>query len=267
MNTNPHQSLLDIPKDILFKVIEVCELDLLYSMYLVNKLFQQIIKDMKLLPPLWICSVKDPDMCKDSWENLESSTKDFLSHQKFLQEIKHCKLGFLTHEELLYLFDNPQLISMDFLSHHKIHEELLYLFNNPRLISMVNMLEIDTYILRFGYGYQPILEKALQFPNITMLSLVDIIITSRNFSKICSKSPTLQYLNLRDGILSSLMDFSTCSFVNFSLDNMNCKSGTYIRMPHCLKKCDLSCYLVEGGLLPNSFIKFQMSHCKDLKTL
>jgi hypothetical protein len=123
------QSNINLPvllKEIWSKIIEVCELDSLYPMYLVNKLFQQIIEDMKLLPPLCICSLRDLDMCEDSWENLESYTKDLLSHHKVLQEIKHYKLGFLTYAE-------PQ-----------------ELFNNSQLNSMINMLEIE-YILSSRY--------------------------------------------------------------------------------------------------------------------
>jgi hypothetical protein len=247
MNTNSHQSLPDVHKDIWFEILKVCEPDLLYSMYLVNKLFQQIIEDMELLPPLWICSMKHSDICEYILENPESFAEfanDFLSHHKLLPRTKHYKLDFLTYIDLLELFKNTQLSSM------------------------INMLEIDiSTMLCVGYDYQSILEKVLQFPNITMLSLVNATVISRDFPEICSKNHFLRYLNLCSGIWSSFLNFSTCSFVNFSLDNMNCKSGTYIRMPHCLKKCDLSCYLVEGGLLPNSFIKFQMSHCKDLKTL
>jgi hypothetical protein len=243
MNTNPHQSLLDVPKDILFKVIEVCEPDSLYSMYLVNKSFQQIIEDMKLLS-LFIYSVKDSDMCRDSWKDPESSIKDFLSHHhKFLQEIKHYKLRFLTHQEVL-----------------------LYAFNYPQLISMINMLEIYVNICYPDRSLQ-ILEQVHRFPNITMLSLVNIFITSVNFSKICFKSTTLRYLKLRDGILSSRMDFSLYSFVKFSLENMNCQNETSIIMPDCLKKCDLSCYQTMNELLSNCFTEFHMSHCKKLNTL
>jgi hypothetical protein len=79
-------------------------------------------------------------------------------------------------------------------------------------------------------------------------------------------------LKLRGGILSSsLIDFSTGSFVKFSLDNVDCENGTSIIMPNYLKKCDLSCYLSHHvkmvGPLSNIIIKFQMSHCKELNTL
>jgi hypothetical protein len=245
MNNNSHESnvnLLDLPEEIWLEIIEVCELDSLYPIYCVNKLFRQIMKNMNLLP-LWICSVNNFSTCRSRQQNPESFTSNFLRHHKFLQKIKRYKLEFLTHEELL----NP--------------------FNNPQLISMINMLEIDTCILGSRYDYQPILEKALQLPNIIMLSLVNINITSGNFPRICSENQFLQYLRLRDGILSSFINFSTCSFVDFSLDNIYFESDTSIKMPHCLKKCDLNCYLIEKGLLPNSFIKFQMSHCKELKTL
>jgi hypothetical protein len=242
MNTNPHQSLLDVPKDILFKVIEVCEPDSLYSMYLVNKSFQQIIEDMKLLL-FRICSVKDPTTCNNSRRNLESFTNDFLGHHKFLQGIKHYKIEFWTYTELQERFNNPQL--------------------SP----MINLLEIDTNIFRPIYNYRSMLEKVLCLPKIRMLSLINVTTIPRKFAQICSKNTFWRYLKLRDGTLSLFMDFSTCSFVNFSLDNMNCKSGTYIKMPHCLKECDLSCYLMEVELLSNYSIKFQMSHCKDLKTL
>jgi hypothetical protein len=239
------QSNVNFPvllSEIWFKIIEICELDSLYSMYCVSKLFQQIIEITNLLL-FWICLVDDPDMCEFRRKNRKSSTNNFLCHHKFLQRIKHYKLEFLTHEELLYLFDNPQLISM------------------------INMLEINTCIIGSRYDYQPILKKALQFSKITTLSLVNTII-SRNFPEIFSKNHSLQKLNFRNGILpSSSMDFSTCSFVEFSLDNMDCKSGTSIKMPDCLKECDLSCYLIEIGLLPDSFIEFQMSHCKKLNTL
>jgi hypothetical protein len=247
MNTNSHQSLPDIHKDIWFEILKVCEPDLLYSMYLVNKLFQQIIEDMELLPPLWICSMEIPSICKYILENPESFAEfanDFLSHHKLLPRTKHYKLDFLTYIDLLELFKNTQLSSM------------------------INMLEIDILtMLCIGYDYQSILEKVLQFPNITMLSLVNATKISRDFPEIYSKNTFLRYLKLRDGILSSFMDFGTCSFVNFSLDHMYFKSGTYIKMPHCLKKCDLMCHLMELELLPNSFIEFQMSHCKELETL
>jgi hypothetical protein len=232
-----------LPKEIWFKILEICEFDSLYPMYWVNKLFQRRIEDKQLPFPFRICSVNSSIICEDSLKNLESSTKDFLSHHKFLRRIKHYKLEFLTHLEFKVLFDNPQLRFM------------------------INMLEIDTDILHSGYGYQLPLERALQFPNVTMLSLVNARIISGNFTEICSKSHILRYLKLCDGILSSFMDFGTCSFVNFSLDHMYFKSDTYIKMPHCLKKCDLNCCLIEKGLLPNSSIEFQMSHCKELKTL
>jgi hypothetical protein len=192
---------------------------------------------MNLLPPRLIYSVKIFTMWEKSWENLENSTKDFLSHHKFLQETKHYELEFLTYTEL------PKL------------------FNNLQLSPMINMLEID-----FEYDYRPILESVLYPPNITILSLVRLTTIPENFSRICSKN-SLRYLKLRNGVLSSSMDFSTCSFVNFRLDSMGCESDTSIKMPHCLKKCDLSCYLMEEELLSNYFIEIQMSHCKELKTL
>jgi hypothetical protein len=244
-----HQSnvnFTDLPEDIWLEIIKVCEPKLLYSMYLVNKLFQQIIEDMNLLPPRLICSAKNLTMCKKSWENLENSTKDFLSHHKFLQETKHYELKFLTHEDLF-----------------------LNSFNKT-LSSMINMLEIDTNINGSGSNYQSILESVFYLPNITVLSLAHLTTIPENISMICSKN-SLRYLKLRDGILYSFMDFSTCSFVNFSLDNMYCKNGTSIKMPHCLKKCDLSCYLSHHmkvvGPDSNIFVQFQMSHCKELKTL
>jgi hypothetical protein len=243
---NPHQSnvnLPGLPEEIWFEIIEVCELDSLYSMYLVNKLFQQRMKNMNLLP-LWIFSVSNSFTCEINRENLERFTINFLGHHKFLQWIKHHKLEFLTYSELDKLF------------------------NNQKLSSMINMLEIDiSYIVCSGYNYQSILEKVLHFPNITMLSLVRSRVIPRDFPEICSKNHFLQYLNLCDGILPLFMDFGTCSFVNFSLDNVSCKSGTSIKMPCCLKKCDLSCYQSHVGLLPNNSIEFQMSHCKELKTL
>jgi hypothetical protein len=242
MNTNSHQSLHDVHKDIWLEIIKVCEPDFLYSMYLVNKLFQQIIEDMNLLPPRLIYSAKTLTRCEESWENLENSTKYFLSQHKFLQETKHYELKFLTHEDLL-----------------------LNSFNKT-LSSMINMLEIDTYIISSGPNYQSILESVFYLPNITILSLAHLTIIPENISMVCSKN-SLRYLKLRNGILYSFMDFSTCSFVNFSLDDMGCKNGTSIKMPHCLKKCDLSCYLRKDELLPNYIIKFQMSHCKELKTL
>jgi hypothetical protein len=246
MSKNSHQSLPDVHKDIWFEILKVCEPDLLYSMYLVNKLFQQIIEDMELLPPLWICSMEIPSICKYILENPESFAefaKDFLSHHKLLPRTKHYKLAFLTYIDLLELFKNTQLSSM------------------------INMLEIDiSTMLCVGYDYQSILEKVLQFPNITMLSLVNATKISRDFPEIYSKN-TLRYLNIHNGIWSSFLNFSTCSFVDFSLDNMICKSGTSIKMPHCLKKCYLKCYLMEVELLSNYSIEFQMSHCKELETL
>jgi hypothetical protein len=248
MNTNSHQSLPDIHKDIWFKILKVCEPDLLYSMYLVNKLFQQIIEDMKLLPPLWICSMRHPDnICEyimEKSERFAELANDFLSHYKLLPRTKHYKLDFLTYIDFLRLFRNSQLSSM------------------------INMLEIDiSTMFCAGYDYQSIIEKVLQFPNITMLSLVNATVISRDFPEICSKNHFLRYLNLCSGIWSSFLNFSTCSFVNFSLDNMICKSGTSIKMPDCLKKCYLYCYLMEVELLSNSSIEFHMSHCKELKTL
>jgi hypothetical protein len=230
-------NLLNLPEEIWLEIIEVCELDSLYSMYLVNKLFQQRMKNMNLLP-LWTCSVSNSSTCKTNRENLEKFTNNFLSHHKFLQWIKHHKLEFLTYPELDKLFKNSQL--------------------SP----MINMLEID-----FKHVNWTILESVRYFPNITMLSFLNVLMISEKFPEICSKNHFLQYLNLRDGVLPLFMDFGTCSFVNFSLDNVTCINGTSIKMPHCLKKCDLSCYQMQIGLLLNSSIEFQMSHCKELKIL
>jgi hypothetical protein len=248
MSKNSHQSLPDVHKDIWFEILKVCEPNLLYSMYLVNKLFQQIIEDMELLPPFRIFSMMFPIRCEDSRQNLESSTTDFFNHHKLLQRTKHYELKFLTHEELMELF------------------------NNSKFSTMINMLEIDIpYIVYSQYNHQSIIEKVLQFPNITMLSLVGATLIPNDFLEACSKNPFLQYLNLRNGTWYSFMNFSKCSFVNLSLDNMNCINGTSIEMPCCLKKCYLNCSLycslVEAELPPNSSIKIQMSHCKELKTL
>jgi hypothetical protein len=240
-----HQSnvnLLNLPKEIWFKIIEICQLDSLYSMYLVNKLFQQRIKNMNLLPPLWIWLVMSHIMYKYILKNPKRTTKFFLSHHKFLQETKHYKLGFLTHEKFLNPFDSPQLISM------------------------INMLEIDVNIIHSPQSYQLIFEKVNRFPNIKILSFVNATILPRNLPELCSEIP-LRHLNLRDSILSSSMDFSTCSFVKLSLDNMNCRNGISIKMPDCLKKCDLSCYQTKIGLFSNCFVELQMSHCKKLNTL
>jgi hypothetical protein len=242
---NSHQSnvnFTDLPEDIWLEIIKICEPDSLYSMYLVNKLFQQRIKNKKLLP-LWICLVMEPEMFEDSWKNLESSTNNFLSHHKFLQKTKHYKLEFLTHEKFINHFNN---------SHQSI--------------SMINMLEIDTDIFHPLDSYPSILEQLHRFPNIKMLSLINLII-SENFLGSCFKNHSLRYLSFRDAILSSFIDFSTCSFVKFSLDNANCKNGTSITMPCCLKKCDLSCCLMDVVLSSNYTVKFQMSHCKKLNTL
>jgi hypothetical protein len=240
MNTNSHQSLHDVHKDTWFEIIKVCELDSLYSMYWVNKSFQQRIKNEKLLP-LWICLVMEPDMCEDSRQNLESSTKDFLSQYKFLPEAKHYKLEFL------------------------IHEEFLYPFNNSQLSPMINMLEINVNNIHSD-SYRLILEKVHHFRNIKMLSLKNAKI-SRNFPELCSKNHSLRCFNLSYSMLFSSIDFSTCSFVEFSLDNMHYKNGTSIKMPRCLKKCDLSCCQMKIRLNSNYIIKFQMSHCKKLNTL
>jgi hypothetical protein len=229
--------MTNLLKEIWFKILEVCELDSLYSMYLVNKLFQQRIKNMNLLP-LWIYSVSTSFTCKINRENPERFTNKFLRRHKFLQRIKNHKLEFLTHEKLLELFNNLQL--------------------SP----MINMLEIN-----FARDDRSILESVRYFPNITMLSFLYPPIISENFAEICSKNHFLRYLSLCDSLLPLFMDFNTCSFVNFSLNNMTCESGTSIKMPCCLKKCDLMCHLVEGKLFPNSSIEFQMSHCKELNTL
>jgi hypothetical protein len=231
-----------LPKEIWFKILEICELDSLYPMYWVNKLFQQIMKNMNLLP-LFICSVRDIDTCKYSREHLESSTKDFFSHHKSLQKIKHYKLGFLTPKELLYLFE-------------QLNESIF----------MINMLEICVNIF-YPDSFLQILEHVHRFPNITMLSLVNPITNDRKVPEICSKSTALQYLKLRDGILSSPMDFSRYSFVEFSLENMNCPDEISIIMPDCLEKCDLSCYQTMYGFVSNCLTEFHMSHCKKLNTL
>jgi hypothetical protein len=200
---NSPQSNVNLPdfpvllKEIWFKIIEICQLDSLYSMYLVNKLFQQRIKNKKLLPSR-IFLVMDSTTCEYGRQNLENSTNDFLSHHKLLQGTKRYELKFLTYAELDKLFNNPQL--------------------SP----MINMLEIDTNIFRPISHYGSRLERVLYIPKIRMLSLVNIISIPRDFTEICSKNTFWRYLSLRNGILSSFMDFSTCSFVKFSLDNVNC---------------------------------------------
>jgi hypothetical protein len=238
-----HQSdvnFSDLPEETWLEIIKVCEPDSLYAIYLVNKLFQQRIKNRELLP-FRICLVMEPEMCEYGRKNLENSTKDFLSHHKFLQKIKHYKLEFLTHEE--------------FLNH----------FNNPQLISMINMLEIGVNTF-YPDSYLSILEQVYRFPNIKMLSLINCIIPENSLES-CFKNHSLRYLSFRDGILSSFIDFSTCSFVKFSLEDANCLNGTSITMPRCLKKYDLSCGLIDVVSSSNYTVKFRMSHCKKLKTL
>jgi hypothetical protein len=240
-----HQSnvnFTDLPEDIWLEIIKICEPDSLYSIYLVNKLFQQRIKNKKLLP-FRICLVMDPTTCKYGRQNLENSTIDFLSHHKFLQKTNHYELKFLEYIE----FDKR--------------------FNNPQLNPMINMLEIDIKIFHPISEYRSRLERVFYIPKIRMLSLVNIETIPWKFTQIFSKNSFWRYLNLRNGILSSFMDFSTCSFVKFNLDNVNCQNDTYIKMPYCLKECDLNCYQTKVGILSNCFIKFQMSHCKELNTL
>jgi hypothetical protein len=239
-NNDSHQSNVNfpvLPKEIWFKILEICEFDSLYSMYWVNKLFQQIMKNMNLLP-LWTCVVSDSSTCKTNRENIKKFTNYFLRHHKLLKRIKNHIVEFRKYPELDKLFKNSQL--------------------SP----MINMLEID-----FKYDDWSMLESVRYFPNITMLSLLNTPIISKDFLEICSKNSFLRYLNLCCGELPLSMDFSTCSFVNFSLNNMNCEDETSIKMPCCLKKCYLKFDLREVDLLPNSSIEFQMSHCKELNTL
>jgi hypothetical protein len=240
-----HQSdvnFSDLPEATWLEIIKVCESDSLYSIYLVNKLFQQIIKNKELLP-FRICLVMDPTTCKYGRQNLENSTIDFLSHHKFLQKNKRYELKFLTYAE----FDKR--------------------FNNPQLNPMINMLEIDTDIFRPISDYGSILERVFYIPKLRILSLANIKTIPWNFTQIFSKNSFWQHLNICNGILSSFMDFSTCSFVKLSLDNINCRNGISIKMPHCLEECDLSCYQTKVGILSNCFTEFQMSHCKKLNTL
>jgi hypothetical protein len=257
MNNNSHQSnvklpnlpnvkLPDLPEEIWLKIIGFCELDSLCLIYLVSKTFQQRIKNKKPLP-FRIFSVILINS-KDSRENPKSSTNDFLSHHKFLQRTEHYKLEFLEYMKLLNL----------------LH------FRNPVFRSMINILEIDINIFYRGDNNASSLESILYYlPNVTMLSFVmnTTTIFHWSFPKTCSKSLFLQYLSLRNGILCLSMDFRTCSFVEFSLDNVTCKNYTSIIMPHCLKKCDLSCYQTKVGLNSNCIIELQMSNCKELKTL
>jgi hypothetical protein len=239
-----HQSnvnFTDLPEDIWLKIIKICEPDSLYAIYLVNKLFQQRIKNKKLLPSR-IFLVMDSTTCEYGRQNLKNSTIDFLSHHKFLQKTNHYELKFLEYAKFLELFKNLQL--------------------NP----MINMLEIGINIFHSPHNYRAILEQVHRFPNIKMLSLINLMI-SENILEPCFKNHSLRYLSFRDGTLSSFIDFSMCSFVKFSLDSANCLNGTSITMPRCLKKCDLSCYLMDIASLSNYTVKFQMSHCKELNTL
>jgi hypothetical protein len=245
-NNNSHQSnvnFTDLPEDIWLKIIKICEPDLLYSMYWVNKLLQQRIRNKKLLP-LCICLVLDPPYkwecnCKEP----ESCPKIFLCHHKLLQENKCYRLVFQTRRAFLNPFKHP-------------HESLF----------MINMLEIDTRIFRPRDSYRSISRAMHGFPNIEMLSLTNLMITEK-FSKLYFNNHSLRYLSLRGGILSSSMDFSTCSFVEFSLNNVGCKNRASITMPDCLEKCELCCYLIEVKVSLSYPVIFQMGHCKKLKKL
>jgi hypothetical protein len=236
LNTN----LLYIYKDGWFKIFLLCGICDRFSLCLVNKLFRKIIADNKLLH-LEIFCVNPSYFCEGNWESPESNPGNFLDFREVLQEVKSYKLNYLTAKELLELCSNPPL--------------------NP----MINALELSG--LEMDNISQLLLEKALNSLNITLFSLANGLKIPSNFSEICSRISTLRHLNITNYLINSFLDLSTAPFVKIYFDRVECKSGTYIRMPRCLKKFYLHCYEVEDESSSNHDTKFQMEHCKELYQL
>jgi hypothetical protein len=226
-------------EDILLWISQFLEPHQRFQMSRVNKWFQQITNTK--LSHTMVFSVFSNSFNVEIYSKKQTLNKFLKSYKALLPWINSNNVGlkFLTVEELLKLFHNSSNFSINML------------ILNKSFIDITSFKQLKVIL------------NSLKF---TILSLKNFNTTIPDGTlKICSKFPSLQYLQVWNSTFSSNLDLKKTYFNNIIFKNVCSNVSADICMPLCLKKFHLNLKLLEYN--NQAHIKFRMNQCEYIKEL
>jgi hypothetical protein len=228
-----------------------------FQLIQVNKWFQQITKKNKLNYTIVSLIISNPFDVKIYYESQETILNRFLKRYKTLLpwiNSNNVELKFLTAGEFLklrYDYSLNSTINMLILNYYWSNittgKQLKIMLSSLRLtiLSFENCNPIifnDSLKIRF---------RTLSIPN--------------DFPEICSKFPSLQYLQVNNFEFPSIFNLKETYFKNVIFKHMYFDARTDVCMPLCLEKFHLDLDL-KDDVNPHE-IEFRMNQCKYIKEL